>query len=149
MITWIYDPKGQNGKSYLARKLSRDNPNVHLSISSLSNQRDIAEVVKSAIQTGWKGKVVHINLTRSSENQDYDTLEQLSDGIMTSLKYNGSTLRFGRGYRIVYSNNLPNIKGLSLDRWDIRQLIGSGEKAELVRLNVYDLIKKSTRKYTN
>lgn len=146
LTIWIWDQPGQGGKNTLVDKLCKEEGNKHAQLTSLGDSRDISLVMKGYIKAGWKGKVLHINLSRSDNSvwtdSSYVTLEQLSDGKMTSVKYEGCNLKWGRGHTIVYSNYPPDVSRLSLDRWVIKKIVGKGENSKLIDIDPRSLMKK-------
>lgn len=146
VITWIWDEEGQNGKNTLVDKLMEEFN--HAQLTTLGNSRDIAQVMKGYIDKGWRGKVLHINISKSDnlglDKNSYSTLEQLSDGKITSTKYKGCNLKWGTGHTIVYSNYPPDVSCLSLKRWDIKKIVGSEGNARLIDIPAKSLLNNSS-----
>jgi len=68
-------------------------------------------------------KIVLVNLSRSMENRvSYQTYECIKDGLVQSGKYEGGIRLFPHPHVIIFSNFLPDLAALSLDRWDVRYL---------------------------
>ena len=63
------------------------------------------------------------NVPRSNDSVtecSYSVMEAIKDGCATSTKYNSTPLRFKTpNVVMVFSNELPRVKQLSLDRWRI------------------------------
>jgi len=67
--------------------------------------------------------VIIFNFTRQQEAHNvYQALEELKDGMVTSEKYKGRTIYFNVPHLVVFANYLPEVKHLTIDRWDIRIL---------------------------
>jgi hypothetical protein len=132
IIHWIYDPFGQNGKSTLCRLLELNDSKHVAHLEGLGTSRDVVETVIHKRKNGWTGRVLLINLSRSAGRYDfYNVLEQLSDGSMTRLKYNGGDIRYKAYYVIVFANWLPDYQQITPTRWNIKRIVGVGEYAEL------------------
>lgn len=146
-VNWIVDPGGQNGKSTLCRTLERNDSKHIAYIEGLGSSRDIVETINAKRKNGWTGRVLLINLSRSSERFDfYNILENLSDGSMTRLKYNGGDIRYKAYHLMVFANWEPNVNRLSFDRWRIKQLSGKGANAKLSVLDPKGIISNTLDK---
>lgn len=125
-IKWIVDTVGNTGKTELARYMYSMEREKWLCTKDLGTSRDAATIVKGAIQSGWNGHGVIVDLPRSASDDDkrlYTYLETLKDGFVTATKYTGGTEIFEKGHMIVFANWPPKVPLLSVDRWDIRRLI--------------------------
>lgn len=117
-VIWIYDKKGNNGKSELADHLE-DQENAFIVESG--NYKDIAYL--------WNlEETIVFDLVRTTEDfTPYRAIEAFLKGRITSTKYKPvrKRLNHNKGCKIiVFSNYLPERKKLSLDRWDIGHLNG-------------------------
>lgn len=143
VINWIYDIKGQNGKSTLCRTLERNDSKHIAYIEGLGSARDVVETINAKRKNGWTGRTLLINLSRSSERFDfYNVLENLCDGSMTRLKYNGGDIRYKAYHVIVFANWEPKVDKLSFDRWRIKQLTGKGNNAKLYSVKPESIMEK-------
>ncbi len=62
----------------------------------------------------------------NNETCNYEILESIKDGIAVSSKYNSDILQFKHpNVVVVFSNNTPNTRELSLDRWKIFRILPS------------------------
>lgn len=112
-VLWIYDSVGNTGKSQLADHIA-DNVDNFIVINN-GKTSDIAYL--------WKGENVIIDLSRTtSERVNYEIIEQLKNGRVFSTKYESVVKRYNRPHVIVLSNFLPDIRTMSEDRWDIREI---------------------------
>ena len=111
-VTWIYDMSGNRGKSFLANYMY-----LLYKFQLIDGQikcRDLAGVLDIDSQG------ICIDVCRAAENTlDYNCLECLKNGIITSGKYAGICLRFKPKKVVVFSNFYPDCRKLSGDRWDI------------------------------
>lgn len=141
IINWIFDEQGQNGKSTLCKTLERNDSKHIAYIEGLGSAKDIVETIYSKRKNGWTGRVLLINLSRGSEQFEfYNVLENLSDGSMTRLKYNGGDIRYKAYHVIVFANWAPKIERITFKRWKINKLSGSGNNAVLIPINSQDLL---------
>lgn len=124
-ILWVYDPRGGAGKSRLARHI--EDTGMGILISGTTSLRDVAFIIKTAIDNGENLGVVVVDLTRSFRDRDiYNLLEMLKNGRMVSPKYESARLRWRPGHVVVFANFLPQHGACSQDRWWIRE-VSQGE----------------------
>lgn len=117
-INWIYDPIGCAGKTVLCKYLIK---NYNVICMTGGAVKDIACVLKLNIDAGrdLNEKTTFIlNLPRLS-NPSYKGIEAVKDGLITSVKYESTTLCFNSPHLFVFSNELPDKDKLSADRWNI------------------------------
>lgn len=122
-VVWYYDPVGGSGKTTLCRYLTVAHPNKFLVLNALGGDRDAATIIIGALENGWDGFCLFVDLSRSCEDkQIYSPIEHIKDGAMTATKYAGRSMVFDHPHVVVFANFLPNVLKLSLDRWDIREI---------------------------
>lgn len=122
-IVWYYDDIGKSGKTKFAKYQAVTYPKDVYIVSQFGGPTNAASIVKSALDSGWSGQAMIVNLTRSAEAKAiYEPLEMVKDGLITATKYQGSTLVFNEPHVIVFANFLPDVFAMSLDRWEIRIL---------------------------
>lgn len=121
-IQWRYDKIGGIGKSDFQRHMYAVGGNDVLILPQLSAVYHMSQVIMGQREKGWTGRLLIINLVRSADGKEiYETLEQLADGLMLSLKYEGGLVEWAPEHIVVYANWLPEIYGrLSADRWRIK-----------------------------
>lgn len=122
-VLWIYDEQGGKGKTTLAKYLAVNHEALILHNGSTP---DIA-------MTYNKEKYVILDYTRTEEKINYKAIEHLKNGIIFASKYASSMKFFTPPKIICLSNNLPDINGLSKDRWHILEFNAEGQ---LRRFNV-------------
>lgn len=113
--------KGGNiGKSELMKFMKYMAPDdVHI-VSGCPNVRNLATILKAATEHGWTGKTIIFDISRSFSDWDiYETIENVSNGVMTATKYEGGTFSWAAVNIFFMSNWLPKTNGLSTDRWFI------------------------------
>lgn len=139
-VIWIFEEKGGTGKTVFSRSLMIDEPKDVLVTTAVSGAYHMATIIRNHIAEGWNGRIFLMNLTRAAEDHKiYEGLEAIRDGMITSQKYQGGTVLFDVKHLVVFANWLPNFDALSLDRWDVREIVGaeSGLAAtRLRRLNI-------------
>lgn len=117
----IWDPIGCTGKTWFCKQLVISNPERYYMFQGCGNSRDVATVVKSGFDSGWKGKVLLINLTRSFAEQKhiYDPLEAIIDGSITVLKYSGKSIMWSPSHIVIFTNWMLDLSKMSHDRYTI------------------------------
>jgi len=130
VVRVVFDPIGDNGKNTLARYLESGDPTHIALIQGVGSSRDVVESIIKKRNKGWTGRTLFINVCRGG-TIDYDTLEQLSDGVLTRLKYDGGDVRYKAYHVIILINYLPRINRLSKGRWKIHVIRGQKDKGIL------------------
>lgn len=122
-IYWVYDPKGNSGKSFLTKYL-------HLTrkiIIADGKKDNVFNQVKTMLMGDKKNKIlpedpeiVILDIPRSSEGYiNYGVLEQLKGGLIYSGKYEGAVCEFDHVHVIVMANFMPDLSQFTADRWHI------------------------------
>lgn len=123
-INWIFDKKGNTGKTLFCDKYEVDNLHTTLVVSAIGSLRDIADVIRNWMTSGNVPRTIIFDLPRTLADRDsiYTLLESIKNGRLTCTKYAGTTLRFARPHVIVFANWLPKTALVSLDRWSIKEI---------------------------
>lgn len=125
IVTWYYDPIGGCGKSTcIDLAESRFGPEF-LFVSSSGRVTDMAEVVRTHIKrTSTDPRIIFVDLERSVRDRDsiYSVIENLANGRLTATKYSSESFKVETDHLVVFSNFLPRVERLSLDRWNILHL---------------------------
>ena len=127
-VMWVYDPAGNNGKTFLAFFL-----NICYGFTLLDGtitSRDLGSLLPSDVD----GVVMDV-CRASVKNVCYEALENVKDGYVVSGKYSGSIKRFSSPQCVVFSNTPPDRTKLSLDRWHV-VTIGEGILQDLSKMSV-------------
>jgi hypothetical protein len=134
----IFDTIGQNGKSQFIRQCYREDKQKYLAITALQSSYHAATVIQGALNRGWTGDTVLLNLTKSRDTQGiYGWIEEIRDGFMTALKYEGAPVDFDCFHFVMFANWLPDFDAVMPDRWDIRELVrDEAGLSNMVRLNL-------------
>lgn len=123
-ILWIYDPKGNSGKSVLSSYL--EDESGFFAIAGVANVRELSFQMQTAIAGGeWEGRGIVYDVARGFEHSVglYHCLEVLKNGRMTSTKYKGGRIRFASPHVIVFANFWPHVEHLTYDRWNIQEVV--------------------------
>lgn len=119
-VNWILDFVGNAGKSWLSRYLMTNYPGKCYACSQFGGQYHAATIIRSATDSGWRGDTVILDVPRSSVDKEiYGPIEDIKNGLTTSLKNNGRTIVFNPCHVVVFSNYVPKLGMLSFDRWKI------------------------------
>lgn len=119
-INWIYDPKGNNGKSFLKKYIALTTP----SVTCDGKKENVFHQVSIKInEDNIIPKVILMDIPRDMmEFFKYGTIEQLKDGHIYSGKYEGSEIFLPPVHVIIFSNSYPDTTKFSADRWRITTL---------------------------
>ncbi len=121
-ILWIYEASGHVGKSWMAKYI-------------YSMLEDVLLIKKGKVSDVVylynRQKYVCCDLARSQEGfVSYNLLEDLKDGTIFIGKYEPKMIVCDSAKVIVFANWPPETNKLSVDRWDIYEIVG-GEKGHL------------------
>lgn len=118
-IRWIWDSRGNNGKTALAKKLVTEKSALFLS----GKGADIKYSIATALSRNLSVKICLFHYVRDQENFiSYQALEEVKDGIFFSSKYESTTCVYDSPHVIVLANFRPDTSRLSQDRWKIYQI---------------------------
>lgn len=118
-VNWIYDPVGNMGKTVFCKYMYARHDAI---ICTGGGAKDIAcllAILRDAGRDLNEKTTFLFNLSRTTEGISYKGIEAVKDGLMTSQKYETSTLVFNCPHVWVLSNQEPDIHRLSGDRWKI------------------------------
>jgi len=118
-VNWIYDAEGNMGKTVFSKYLFSKTDAI---ICTGGGNKDIACLIALLKKEGRdlnKKTSFIFNFPRSTEGISYKAIESVKDGLMTSVKYESSTLVFNCPHVWIFSNELPDTSKLSMDRWKI------------------------------
>lgn len=118
-INWIYDPEGNMGKTVFSKYMFSKHDAI---IATGGGVKDIACLIAGLVKNGRdlnKKTTFIFNFPRSTDNVSYPAIESVKDGLMTSTKYESSTLVFNCPHVFIFSNEPPETNKLTKDRWNI------------------------------
>lgn len=134
-IIYIHDQQGNVGKSEIAKHLAYhyDACVVPLGLSSAQ--------MKAAITGTYARKNYLVDLPRNNKSyrEIYDTIEEIKRGFVIS-SFHGKlkNLFFERPNVFVFSNDLPDLRQMSFDMWQLYDI--DPETRELRRLDKYRIL---------
>lgn len=121
IVNWVYDPKGNSGKSFLTKYIALNNicliadgkkDNVFNQLNDLCNEKDL--------EVG----IIVLDIPRhNQEYLNYGMIEQLKDGLVYSGKYQGGMIFLDKPHVIVFSNSEPEYDKFTMDRWNIIHVV--------------------------
>ena len=117
---WFWENAGNVGKSWMARYLALHHQAI---VVGAMKKQDLLHAISKMI-TG-KSTVV-FDLTRSTEEGAvkvvYEVLEQLSNRVIFSGKYDSQTVWIPQVHLICFANFTPDRECMSADRWDVHHI---------------------------
>lgn len=143
-IYWIFDRKGNTGKTQMAKWWMTQHPDCWLMVKDMGLSRDAASIVEGAIQRGWNSHGLVVDLPRQAERSQkriYQWLEEVKDGVVTTTKYRGATTIFKTPHMVVFANWPPIVRALSMDRWEILEINLEGGMDPVVTEELFELQK--------
>lgn len=118
-ILWIVDSEGGAGKSALVRHLT----DCWLDAVIVSGKKDniFNQLLTLANTSDQVFGVIMYDVPRcASDFVSYDSVEKIKDGMFYSGKYEGGVCKFsGHPHVVVFSNQMPKLHEMSVDRWAI------------------------------
>ncbi len=118
-INWLYDRKGNSGKSFLTKYLMK----VENALVIEGKKHDIFHQIAKRCELGVSIPIVIIDVPRSSYNNiSYSAIECIKNGFISSGKYDGGQYDFKSPHVYVFANKAPDKKKFSKDRWNIKKI---------------------------
>ncbi len=118
-INWIWDSKGNTGKSFLTKYLMK----VENALVVDGKKTDIFHQIAKRKEDGISIDIVLIDVPRASFNNiSYSAIECIKNGIISSGKYEGGQYTFNSPHVYIFANREPDRSKFSLDRWKIKEL---------------------------
>lgn len=126
-IRWWWDEKGNSGKTTFMRMFTCMHEREVISIMAINRVSDTMDLIRNHIESGNVMKYVFINLSRQAEGREqiYEIIEKIKDGWITTTKYKGNTLMYSSPHVTVFANFAPDVRKISIDRWQINEIYGS------------------------
>lgn len=112
-ITFVVDPLGNNGKSWMCRYLKAKYPEKTQYLR-IGKRDDLAHALDTR-----KSIFLFDIPRRGMEYLQYVVLESIKDGQVFSPKYDSGTKEFEPSHVIVFSNEEPDMLALTNDRYNI------------------------------
>ncbi len=115
-INWLYDERGNVGKSYITKYLMR----VENALVVEGKKTDIFHQIAKRKEENIAIPLVIIDVPRSSFNNiSYSAIECIKNGFISSGKYEGGQYTFRSPHVFVFANTEPDKDKFSEDRWNI------------------------------
>lgn len=118
-IYWFWEPNGNWGKSVLATYLIDQRNAIEVSgaakdcFCGIANQLEKHDI-----------EIVIFDIPRSCVDYvSFQAIEKIKDGKFFSAKYESGMVRFNRPHIICFANSPPPEEKLSLDRWEVTELV--------------------------
>lgn len=127
-VHWLFDEKGNGGKSMVGKYLQWLDKNSNLYIKVAGKITDVTHIIKKACDNGWNGHCLWLDIPRSLDKNEFSQkalatlMENIKDKVVFSGKYDSSQFEIQNNWLIVSANFLPNVGDLSKDRWDIHEV---------------------------
>lgn len=119
LIYWIWDPRGNSGKSSLAKHLVLKRNALVVGGRARDAQFAIANLVNDE-DNARDPDIVIFDIARSQLNKvSYVAIESIKNGMFFSSKYESGQCVFNVPHVLVFANAEPAYGNLSLDRWVI------------------------------
>jgi hypothetical protein len=119
-IYWIYDPIGNSGKTKWCKYMAYHHGAIAL---AYGNSEDLLNLVYK-----FQNRSLYLfDLTRTKpsifSSQDlYSVMESVKNGLYINTKYETGIVMANPPHVVVYSNQVPELEALSLDRWKVYEM---------------------------
>lgn len=113
-VHWIYNPKGNEGKSWFTNYCQHHYGTVGLTFGKAS---DLLYLVSKT-----KSRAYIFDLSRNATvemSEIYAALESIKNGSFISTKYECVHVKLHQPSCVVFSNHMPDTERLSADRWRV------------------------------
>ncbi len=118
-INWLWDKKGNSGKSYLTKYLMQ----VENALVVDGKKTDIFHQIAKRQEDSIKTEIVIIDVPRASfSNISYSAIECIKNGFICSGKYEGGQYTFKSPHVYIFANTPPDKSKFSKDRWNIKRI---------------------------
>lgn len=120
LVHWFWEPEGNRGKSYLAKYVVMKEAGVIVCDGKKDN---IFNQVNTMMEAGIEPRIVIMDIPRQMEGKiNMGVIEALKNGMIYSGKYEGGVCCFRSPVVLCFANFKPEVEGLSMDRWNIRDI---------------------------
>lgn len=119
-ILWLYDPKGNKGKTKFCKYMSYHHKCVTMGYGSTANLLNLVSKTQNRL-------AYFFDLTRCKPKDIgdvdlYSTIESIKNGHFCNTKYETMEVLMDIPHVVVFSNSLPHIQNLTVDRWSIQEI---------------------------
>lgn len=130
-IYWFYETNGNVGKTCFTKYLCSEKNALCLSGKSADVKHGVVSWLDKKSTTP---SLIVYDIPRSFCNEflNYESLESIKSMMFYSGKFEGAMINGPPCHLIIFSNELPNIKKLSIDRWKIFKIKSNFELKEKI-----------------
>lgn len=115
-VYWYYDQKGGNGKTALIKSLMHH-------MDAFYFEGKTSDIGNRILALRHKPTICVMNLRRTQEGHvNYNAIEALKDGLISSGKYEGGACIWDPPHLVVMANFCPKLEGVTKERWVVRKL---------------------------
>ena len=124
-VIWLYSKKGKIGKTRFCQWVELNQNMKGIVINNVGRMADFTQGIMRELNQGWRGDTVFLNLAKNycDRTSVYEACEMISDGLITSTKYQGGRIWLNDMHIVVFANFPPQTSCLSEDRWYIREIL--------------------------
>lgn len=127
-IHWIWDNRGNTGKSTLLKSLLLNHRDILMCTGKAS---DCKHMVGQYVMKGRKVRAVFWDIPRTYEKfVSYQAMEEVKNGCFVNTKYECGMCVYNSPHVFVFANFPPDRATLSLDRWKVYHIDGNLELVE-------------------
>jgi len=121
-INWWFERTGNTGKTFMAKYLVLK---FDAAVVQYMRKEDMLHMLCKKIKETTR--VVVFDLVRTTANEDclkviYEVLEMVSDGVLSSGKYDSTQMAIQPVHVVVFANYPPETRTMSEDRWAVREI---------------------------
>lgn len=136
-IDIIYDPQGNHGKTAFVRWMC-----VHKLGAQVPFGNDFKDLMQIVMCIGPK-PIYFIDMPRAIKKEKlsalFSAIESIKNGYAYDTRYSFKQSYFDPPRVVVFTNNIPELEYLSIDRWQFWRFLGAGRTAALLKSSVEDL----------
>lgn len=113
-----YDPRGNHGKTWLAKHIMETGQGLIIPRADMREPRQCCDFIYRRWKHGMEYLIFDIPRTFNvNTNGIYELIEEVKDGLIFSTKYEGGWVNISGVKVIVFTNNKLDENKLSWDRW--------------------------------
>ncbi len=121
-IHWWFERTGNTGKTFMAKYLVLK---FDAAVVQYMRKEDMLHMLCKKIKETTS--VVVFDLVRTTSNTDclkviYEVMEMVSDGVLSSGKYDSIQMAIQPVHVVVFANYPPETRTMSMDRWAVREI---------------------------
>lgn len=118
-VHWFWEKTGKAGKSKFAKMMAHK----YHSIVVCGAAKDMFNgIFNYKEEHGHYPRCVFVDISRDGPSCNYGALECIKNGLVFNAKYVSQQMIFNAPHVIVFSNDPPNLKKMSADRWFVKEI---------------------------